>query len=152
MESEQSLESTQVGVAGEYFVAAELSIRGFLASITLRNSRGIDIIVSSPDASRSVSIQVKTSNRGGPKWILNKKAESYIGENHYYVFVVLRGFSQRPDFYVVPSEVVAEYTSTSHRRWLEGRKADGSARKDSAIRNFRDPDGQYREAWHLLRL
>jgi hypothetical protein len=40
------LESTQVGVAGEYFVAAELSLRGYIASITLRNTRGIDIIAS----------------------------------------------------------------------------------------------------------
>jgi hypothetical protein len=31
------------GVAGEYFVAAELSRRGFIASITMRNSTGIDI-------------------------------------------------------------------------------------------------------------
>ena len=76
------------GVTGEYFVAAELSIRGYLASMTLRNSRGIDIIASNYDASRSVSIQVKTSKGGGPKWILNKKAESFFADNHYYVFVV----------------------------------------------------------------
>jgi hypothetical protein len=30
------------GVAGEYFVAAELSRRGYIASITLRNTRGVD--------------------------------------------------------------------------------------------------------------
>ena len=47
------LEPTLVGVAGEYFVAAELSLRGCLASVTLRNSRGIDIIASSADASKS---------------------------------------------------------------------------------------------------
>ncbi len=55
------LESTLVGVAGEYFVAAELSVRGYLASVTLRNSRGIDIIASNSNASRSVSNQVKIS-------------------------------------------------------------------------------------------
>jgi len=35
--------SQLTGVAGEYFVAAELSRRGFIASITMRNTRGIDI-------------------------------------------------------------------------------------------------------------
>jgi hypothetical protein len=35
MGTRSGLESTLVGVAGEYFVAAELSIRGYLASITL---------------------------------------------------------------------------------------------------------------------
>ena len=33
-------------VAGEYFVAAELSRRGYVASLTLRNTRGIDILAS----------------------------------------------------------------------------------------------------------
>jgi hypothetical protein len=31
------------GVAGEYYVAAKLSRRGYLAAITLRNSEGVDI-------------------------------------------------------------------------------------------------------------
>ena len=60
------LESTQVGVAGEYFVAAELSLRGYLASITLRNTRGIDIIASTSDGAMSVSIQVKANKSGKP--------------------------------------------------------------------------------------
>ncbi|MGB2998104.1 MAG: hypothetical protein WBC59_05650, partial [Phycisphaerae bacterium] len=51
------LPSILVGVSGEYFVAAELSRRGYIASITLRNTRGIDILAANADASRSVSIQ-----------------------------------------------------------------------------------------------
>ena len=47
------LESTQVGVAGEYFVAAELSLRGYIASITLRNTRGIDIIASTKSGEKT---------------------------------------------------------------------------------------------------
>lgn len=61
------LESTLVGVAGEYLVAGELSPRGYIASITLRNSRGIDIIASNPEATKSVSIQVKTNSKGESK-------------------------------------------------------------------------------------
>ncbi len=87
-----------------------------------------------------------------PEWILTKRAESYIGENHFYVFVLLRDVSQRPDFYVVPSKVVADHTFRTHREWLEGTKADGTSRRDSAIRNFRDIDGKYKEAWSLLNL
>jgi hypothetical protein len=54
-------------VAGEYFVAAELSLRGCLASITLRNSRGIDIIASNADASKSVSVHAE--------WLAGKKVD-----------------------------------------------------------------------------
>ena len=152
MGKHSGLESTLVGVAGEYFVAAELSLRGYLASITLRNSRGIDIIASNSDATRSVSIQVKTSSGNVPKWMLTQKSESFSADNHFYVFVLLRGVGARPDFHIVPSKVAAEYVATSHRQWLAGTKADGSPRKDSAMRNFCDPDLQYKESWDLMNL
>ena len=95
------LESTLVGVAGEYLVAGELTLRGYIASITLRNSRGIDIIASNADGSRSVSIQVKTNSNGRKSWMLNKKAESFHSPNHYYVFVALQGLGQRASFHRV---------------------------------------------------
>jgi hypothetical protein len=64
------ISSILCGVAGEYFVAAELSRRGYIASITLRDTRGVDVLASNQDAARSVGIQVKTSQRGGPEWVL----------------------------------------------------------------------------------
>ena len=146
------LESTLVGVTGEYYVAAELSVRGYIASVTLRNSRGIDVIASSSDASRSISIQVKTSKGGTPRWVLTKKAESFFSDNHYYVFVVLHAVGLRPDFYIVPSEIVAKRLSKGHREWLAGKKKDGSSRKDSSVRLFFDKEGKYKEAWGLLEL
>jgi hypothetical protein len=146
------LESTLVGVAGEYLVAGELTLRGYLASITLRNSRGIDIIASNTDGSRSISIQVKTNSSGKKSWILNKKAEKFYSENHYYVFVALQGLGQRPSFHIVPSKVVADYTSSSHSEWLKGKKPDGSNRKDSSIRKFDDHEDRFLEAWALILL
>lgn len=61
-----STTSLLAGVAGEYFVAAELSRRGLIASITLRNTRGIDMVVTNASATRTVTIQCKTS-RGRAK-------------------------------------------------------------------------------------
>jgi len=58
------LPGLQAGIAGEYFVAAELSRRGYVASITLRNTRGIDILASNKDATKSVGILVKTCQGG----------------------------------------------------------------------------------------
>ncbi|MBK8637702.1 MAG: aspartate ammonia-lyase [Chromatiaceae bacterium] len=144
------LESTLVGVAGEYLVAGELTLRGYIASITLRNSRGIDIIASNSDGTKSASIQVKTNSKGESKWILNKKSETFFSDNHYYVLASLEALGTRPKFYIVPSKIVAEYISRTHSEWLLGYKNDGSARKDSSVRNFRDPDNLYLEAWHLI--
>jgi len=102
-------DSILTGVAGEYFVAAELTKRGYIASITLRNTRGIDILVSNRDATKSVGIQVKSTRYSNTRaWILNKKSENYYTNNLFYVFVNLKEGNQRPDFFIVPSKIVAE--------------------------------------------
>ena len=41
MSKDKKVSSILTGVAGEYFAAAELSRRGYVASITLRNTKGI---------------------------------------------------------------------------------------------------------------
>lgn len=83
----QELSPLLSGVAGEYYVAAELSAQGYIASITLRNTKGVDILCSSVDASKSVGIQVKTNRKSTRAWMLNQKAEDYFADNLFYVFV-----------------------------------------------------------------
>jgi hypothetical protein len=61
MKPANKLASILCGVSGEYFVAAELSRRGYVASLTLRNTRGIDVLASNADATKAVGIQVKTT-------------------------------------------------------------------------------------------
>jgi hypothetical protein len=48
------LSAIQTGIAGEYFVAAELTRRGHVAALTLRNTRGIDVLASNADATKSM--------------------------------------------------------------------------------------------------
>lgn len=140
------------GVAGEYFVAAELSRRGFIASITLRNTRGIDIVATNAAATKTVTIQCKTSRSAAKHWILGDKSEEFISEGHFYVFVGLRGELERPIYHVVPSRVVAETIKAGHREWLQGKTPSGRARKDSKMRKFRDTEDRYLEKWNLLGL
>lgn len=144
------LESGLVGVAGEYLVAGELSLRGFIASISLRNTRGIDIMVSSAEGDHQVTVQVKTNSDGGTSWILGKKAEGFHHPAHFYVFVGLANLGERPRFHVVPSEVVAEFVTRTHREWLSGAKKNGEPRKDTNMRKFDDHEDTYRDRWDLL--
>lgn len=144
--------SQLVGVAGEYFVAAELSRRGFIASITMRNTRGIDILATNSEAKRAVTIQCKSSWDKNKSWILSDKAEHFTSKNHYYVFVKLGAKTERPVYHIVPSKVVAKYVATRHRTWLKGKKLDGGMRKDSNMRKFRDTEDNYLEKWDLLGL
>ena len=140
------------GVAGEYLVAGELSKRGYIASITLRNTRGIDILASNREASKSVGIQVKATRYNVRHWMLNEKAEKYFAKHLFYIFVNLKSNNQRPDFYIVPSKVVAEYVRKSHRGWLKKPNRRGGKHKDSSMRKFRDEKGKYLESWKILNL
>jgi hypothetical protein len=147
-----STTSLLAGVAGEYFVAAELSRRGLIASITLRNTRGIDMVVTNASATRTVTIQCKTSRNRAKKWILNQKSEDFFSDGHFYVFVNLPSELERPSYHIVPSKVVGDFVRKNHRDWLSGTSKGGKARKDSKIRNFLDKENQYLERWDLLGL
>lgn len=151
--TQRSRLSTELsGVAGEYFVAGELSRRGFIASITLRNTRGVDILAAGGDATRSVGIQVKTNQGSGKGWVLNKKAESLENDGLFYVFVNLNGLDTAPSYHVVSSAVVAEYCRRTHREWLEAPGRGGHQRMDSNIRKFWDRDDKWKDRWDVLGL
>lgn len=144
--------SILTGVAGEYFVAAELSRRGFIASITMRNSRGFDILATNENASRTVTIQVKTNQHDRREWMLNDKAEKSFSDDWFYVFVILRRPHERPSYYIVPSKDVAAQISASHRSYLATPGRNGQQRKDSPMRKFFDLENRYLERWDLLGL
>lgn len=139
------------GVAGEYFVAGELSRRGYIASVTLRNTRGEDILVAGQDAARSAGIQVKPNQGRSKGWVLTSKAEALEEDGLFYVFVNLNG-AGAPSYHVVPSTVVAEYIRTDHREWLSKPGRDGHQRKDSNIRKFWDRDDEWKDRWDVLGL
>lgn len=140
------------GVAGEYFVAGELSRRGYIASITLRNSRGVDVLVAGADAAKSAGIQVKTNQGAKKQWVLSEKAESLSEDGLFYVFVNLNGLDEAPSFHVVPSQVVAERCRNGHQEWLAGRKRDGGKRKDTTMRAFNDQEDEWKDRWDVLGL
>jgi len=146
------LPTTLVGVSGEYFVAAELSRRGYIASITLRNMRGIDVLAANKDASKSVGIQVKTNNTKKKVWLLTEKADKAFSDSHFYVFVNLSDAGSAPEFHVVPSKEVADYVRSDHKEWQATPRRDGKSHGHSAVRQFRDPLKKYLDKWELLGL
>lgn len=136
-----------VGVAGEYFVAAELSQMGIVATLTLKNTPSIDILATNLDNGKFVNIQVKTmSVQNNEGWRLTKKDEikSKI-KNHYYVLVNLQDTGNHPEYYIMPQEILAKCIYDDHREWLSMPKKDGTPRKDTDMRVF-DP---YRKGKHL---
>jgi len=71
------IDRSLTGSAVEYFVAAELSQRGIVATLTLKNTPYIDILAINLLKEKTANIQVKTmlfNNNAG--WRLGKKDES----------------------------------------------------------------------------
>jgi len=100
------------GMQGVYLVAAELTKRGLVVSPTSRSAFGADLLVTDQKCKRAWSVQVKT-NAGRPGfWLLNKHSREAKSDSHVYVLVNLGQKNARqlltpPDFYVVPSRVLA---------------------------------------------
>lgn len=147
----QKLDSILSGVAGEYLVAGELSRRGYIASITLRNSKGVDVLVTNSDATKTVNIQVKTNQGSSPYWLLSKKAEDYVAENLFYVFVNLND-GEVPEYFVVPSKTVASFIKKSHQNYISHPGRGGIKRKDSSMRKFEDKEKKFLNRWDLFPL
>ena len=152
MKNPQKISSGLSGTAGEYFVAAQLSSLGHVASINLKNTKAVDILVMNESGTRQVMIQVKTGQGSERRWMLTMKSETLINDNLFYVFVNLISLEALPEFYIVPSKIVAEHISSSHTRWLSTPGMKGRIRQDSAIRNFRDLEGKYKDRWDILGL
>jgi len=81
------------GVSGEYFVAAELSKRGYITSIALMNTKGVDIIMLKFWCYKTVVIQVKQIV-DQKKLDFNQKVEIYIANDLFYYFVEFKLRSQ----------------------------------------------------------
>lgn len=149
---EAKLASALSGVAGEFFVAAELSRRGYIATLTQRNAKGIDILVSNADGSKLFSLQVKTNQKSQTYWLLNEKAELLTSEQLFYVMVNLVGSTGHPEYHIVPSKHVANAITKSHKEWLSTPGTKRQARKDNTMRQFHMPEGKYLGRWDSLGL
>ncbi len=146
----EKISGIQSGVAGEYFVAAELSRRGYMCSITLKNTKGIDVIVSNENSKKLVGVQVKTNNSSRKAWVLNKKAEELSEDNFIYVLVNLNRLEQLPDYYIVPSKIVAEYIKKDHKEWLNTPGEKGQSHRETDMRMFRDENDEFKNKWEFF--
>lgn len=149
---QHKISGINAGVSGEYFVAAELTKRGYIASIILRNTKGIDILATNSEATKTANIQVKTRQGKKRSWVLGEKAKTYFAPGLFYVFVNLRDLTDRPEYFVVPSEKVALFVKRSHAEWLITPGRNGQKHNDNPMRQFNDPEEEYLEHWDLLEL
>ncbi len=157
--------TTQTGLAGEYLVLAELARRDAIASMTLANSKGVDILVAPAGKHVAYKVEVKTARNQRThariwlgdeyclSWRLAKKHETMQDPRLFFVFVHLPDPPARPRFFLARSRDVAKYVRWEHAHWLK--KNRGKDITDGDMRVFRIAESQmprYEDNWRLLGL
>jgi len=141
-----------IGAAGEYHVAAQLSQRGWLATITIKNSPGTDVLAQHVETGVVVAIQTKTTEIAAQGWILSAKDEMPTDRaDAWYALVGMNGELARPEFYIVPRNHVSAHLFVGHRHWLRTPGKGGKVHQDSGMRNIYPSEVQaYKEDWASL--
>ena len=153
------MDSTNVGLAGEFYVLAQLAQRGFIASLTLANTKAVDILVFNESLDLLFKLEVKTTNKlpGNAalfsvdpvySWPMSAKHEAIADPRLFYCFVALQGHSTLPLFFIVPSSYVADYVRQQHLYWLGTHPLSVTDMRKFRIRET-DPLG-FKNNWSLL--
>lgn len=134
--SKVPISKNNIGVAGEFYMAHMLAKHNFKVNVSLGRTEGFDLFVQNPQG-ENLTISVKTTYLKVNKFLLmGKKAETLIDDNLFYAFVRLNMPDDVPEFWIVPSNIVASVIKKSHEIHLETPKKDGSAHKDVPMRMF----------------
>jgi hypothetical protein len=142
------------GLAGEFFVMAELLRRGYQASFTLGNAKTVDIFSSDHKIGKTIRIQVKT-NSGKPRkdnhasWQIGRKLWDFPEESVkdlIYVFVLLNPHGkEHPIYYIARAWDVIQQTKYDFERCLQHTEEKGTyrgklksiqARRDYPMKDF----------------
>lgn len=139
------------GAAGEYYVAAELSLRGWLATPTIKNAPGTDVLAQYREKGILVAIQTKTASMGNQFMVHESIERSSAADNEWVVLVKLHELGTRPSFFILPHDHVAAAAYAQHRRWLgtpgrEGKQHNDTARRMLIAKQFVG----YEDRWDLL--
>ena len=142
----EKIGSNRVSLAGEFAVLSRLALENFDANLTLGNTKGVDILVSSSKG-RLARLEVKTNfgkgNSGGSKdlfgnyvfsWMMSAKHEKLYDKDLYYCFVNIGADKRMVRCFVVQSKIVADYVRAQHKLWLDGKETRS---RTSTMRTFR---------------
>ena len=132
----ERVDGQKSGLAGEFFVAAELLKRGLQTSLTLGNAKSIDLFAINDQCTR-FTIQVRALR--SPNYFLIGLER--VQDACYYVFVVLNKPDVAPDYYIVPGCDLRSDPSKFGKWFGDYKKMPGIHPKDLA---------EYRNNWKVF--
>jgi hypothetical protein len=160
----RQLSKTLTALAGEFLVAGQLCLRGYVASLTLKNYPGVDIFALNPRTNKQVAIQVKATKVPRLRPSTPRPPSTYprgtyfvpesVGEHpdQPFVFVAI-GPGNEVEFFVVPGVSVAEISETERQAYLEYVRGEGRVVRDLQPRMISlESLAPFRDRWDLLGL
>jgi hypothetical protein len=118
--------TTRTGIAGEFFVAAELSRRGWIATLTAKNTPDVDVLASRPTGDVHARIQVKTRTPAYKYAHRVGREIKLVGDHDFLVLVDLGHEGDSPQYWIVPTRVAAGLLKNEQIRTVDVAQFKGS--------------------------
>jgi hypothetical protein len=126
-------------MAGVYFVAAQASLRGLIASPTSRSAMAADLLITDSECRRAYSVQVKTNRATFGFWLMGKRCQDMVSPALVYALVNIR--KECVEVFMVPSTVVAKRIKVSEAN---------RTRKQTWYSLYRNEIEDYRDGWDIF--
>jgi len=121
----KGLRKKLLSYAGEYLVAARLSLMGYLVTITPKGAPEVDILVYDVERRRATTLQVKTVRQEGihlgfkaTKDNIDKVLNEKVSNPYVIVYIPNDDWS-KAEFYVVPPNDIRELAKRMYFGWLD---------------------------------
>jgi len=105
------LEKNLTGIAGEFYVAGELSRLGYNVTVTFGNTKSVDLLIQKDHSVFAVQVKSIQATRS-ICWNIDK---TKVFPDHYYVLVNLHVDhpERKPEFFILKGvEVISVFTDT----------------------------------------
>ncbi len=123
-----------IGNAGEYYLASRLSAENFITTMTLGRTERYDILAINPRG-KTIKISAKTRiKETAYDFPLSAKDELMASSDFYYAFIKLNEFNKEPDFWIIPSKVVAQLIKEAQKKWMEKPGRRNQQHKETTLR------------------
>ena len=113
--------SAAIGNAGEYFVQAELTRRGWTAPLTAGNNHAFDIIATRGERNASIRVKTKTSAFKLFQWNAKANGEIFLEMAPKHDFCALVDIpeegAQSPTYYIVPTPIIDKWLKDDFNLW-----------------------------------
>ena len=139
-----------LGMAGEFFVAAQLQRLGLSAAVTYGNAKKADVVVYRHEAERAIVVEVKATCRN--KWPVGGRAPA--PSNQPWVFVWLPDDATLPpEFYVLSQRDLHELLQPGQEKYFaayEARHGEPYGDRPGVISLTRTQAAPYRDNWQVI--